>query len=291
MATENGNGLNNTLGYGRKSYPTWADVLSIVGVFFVASIAVGFVVNSLLKSSGGFPLFLSYTLSFVIVIVYALLLKKYRTGSFDQVLAMSFKGFNPRIILWGIILMAAVSVVIEPLIDLFPSQYLERLAEKLNNGGWAMLTSLIAAPLFEEMLFRGIIQEGLSRKYGSAMGITVAAFIFGIVHIIPQQVVAATVLGFILGYIYYRTHSLIPVIILHALNNAFAHFSILFTDDITMTTREMIGSDKIYYMVYGACVVIVILSSLKILSNLRGGKQPPSVSDENPEITKDGTAG
>ena len=52
--------------------------------------------------------------------------------------------------------------------------------------------------------------------------IIVAALVFGIFHLNPVQIVYATLLGIVLGWIYYRTGSLLSVIVGHVLNNSLA---------------------------------------------------------------------
>lgn len=85
----------------------------------------------------------------------------------------------------------AATILIEPVVALFPERWLELLDEHMRLGGWMMLTVIVAAPILEEILFRGIIQGSLVRKYGPWRGVLVASAIFGVVHGIPQQVVNA----------------------------------------------------------------------------------------------------
>ena len=78
-------------------------------------------------------------------------------------------------------------------------------------------------PLLEEVLFRGAIQGVLMRYFGRPLpAIILSALIFGIFHLNPVQIVYATLLGIVLGWIYYRTGSLMSVIVGHVLNNTFA---------------------------------------------------------------------
>ena len=78
-------------------------------------------------------------------------------------------------------------------------------------------------PLLEEVLFRGAIQGLLMRYFGHPWpAIIVAALVFGIFHLNPVQIVYATLLGIVLGWIYYRTGSLLSVIVGHVLNNSLA---------------------------------------------------------------------
>ena len=51
------------------------------------------------------------------------------------------------------------------------------------------------------MRFRGIVQDALTRKYGALRGVVIAAAVFGIVHLIPQQVINAFMVGSVLGQI------------------------------------------------------------------------------------------
>ena len=81
----------------------------------------------------------------------------------------------------------------------------------------------ILAPLLEEVLFRGAIQGVLMRYFGRPWpAIIVSALVFGIFHLNPVQIVYATLLGIVLGWIYYRTGSLLSVIVGHVLNNSLA---------------------------------------------------------------------
>ena len=104
-----------------------------------------------------------------------------------------------------------------------------------------MLTVIVAAPILEEILFRGIIQGSLVRKYGPWRGVLVASAIFGVVHGIPQQVVNAFFVGAVLGFVYYCSRSLIVVMVIHAINNAFSYF---FVDRGRRADEVYVGNDR-----------------------------------------------
>lgn len=98
--------------------------------------------------------------------------------------------------------------------------------EGLSRNPLGIFGLAVLAPLLEEVLFRGAIQGALMRFFGRPWpAIVVAALIFGIFHWNPVQVVYATLLGVIFGWIYYRTGSLLSVIVGHILNNTFAVIS------------------------------------------------------------------
>lgn len=209
--------------------------------------------------SVGFGSFLGYVIQFSLVIIFGLFQRKIRSPKGTRLLKFGLAKLDFVIILWGTIMVLATGVVIEPLLNLFPETYLDRLGNIMAAGGWMMFTSIVIAPIMEEILFRGILQDALMRKYGVFVGILIASAVFGIVHIIPQQVVNAFMIGIVLGYIYYRTGALLPVILIHCINNAISYFTWMLNGETLLSTREQMGNDTLYFTVYGiACVLFVI---------------------------------
>ncbi|MDR2936752.1 MAG: CPBP family intramembrane metalloprotease [Rikenellaceae bacterium] len=258
----------------QKSYPNWKDLLSIIAVYFLLSIAVGLAVGLTGKNRlEGFALFWGYCIPMGGTIIYALFLQKLRAGDLRGLVKLSIHGLNPRLILWGVVLMLAISVAIEPLLELVPDQWLEGLNTMVGKGdGWSILTTVIAASILEETLFRGIIQEGLFRKYEPWISIVVSAVIFGAIHVIPQQVVAASLMGLVLGYIYYKTRSLLSVVILHAVNNALALLGLMLSGGEPATLHEEIPIPWIYWTIYVAAALLLIISLVKVVMLIRRGK-------------------
>ncbi len=91
-----------------------------------------------------------------------------------------------------------------------------------NNGIEAILiffTIVVFAPVFEEMLFRGLLQRWLERVRGVTDGVLWASAIFAALHIIPQQLLPIIIMAVILGAITWRAESVWPAIAAHAANN------------------------------------------------------------------------
>ena len=80
----------------------------------------------------------------------------------------------------------------------------------------------VAAPVLEELFFRGILLKGLLRNYRPAVAIGQSALLFGLMHMSPAQSIATALMGLILGWLYYRTRSVTLCIGLHMLNNLLA---------------------------------------------------------------------
>ncbi len=83
----------------------------------------------------------------------------------------------------------------------------------------------VAAPIAEELFFRGFCFTALRRWIGVAGGAIATGVIFGAIHAGSAEVeflVPLAVLGALLCVLYHRTGSLLPCMVLHALNNALA---------------------------------------------------------------------
>ena len=82
-----------------------------------------------------------------------------------------------------------------------------------------LLAIVVAAPLTEEYLCRGIVLPALQRRWGSAVAVVGSALAFGALHMNPWQFFYAAVLGVTLGWLRVQSGSILPGILLHALNN------------------------------------------------------------------------
>ena len=126
-----------------------------------------------------------------------------------------------------------------------PQEIEQMLSEMLHNR-WGYLAIGILAPIVEEMVFRGAILrvllaplapskpprgEALMSPSGDDRGagplvwcaILFSALLFGAVHGNVQQFVHATLMGLLLGWMYYRTNSIVPGIVFHWINNTAAY--------------------------------------------------------------------
>ncbi|MFT5587590.1 MAG: membrane protease YdiL (CAAX protease family) [Cognaticolwellia sp.] len=101
---------------------------------------------------------------------------------------------------------------------------LERLGEAAESTGlsfWIMaLSTAVVAPVYEELLFRGYVFRGLSRSAGPGVAIGVSALLFAAFHGDPLHAIAVLPMGLFLGWLRWRTGSIWPSMIAHALNNA-----------------------------------------------------------------------
>lgn len=105
-----------------------------------------------------------------------------------------------------------------------PFARLRRAVEALTNLPFVdarvvdlVLISLLAG-VGEEALFRGVLQEALSRWSTPLLGLVVASLLFGLAHLItPTYAAVATLLGAYLGVLYLRFDNLVIPMGVHGL--------------------------------------------------------------------------
>ncbi len=103
---------------------------------------------------------------------------------------------------------------------------LERLMTQLLSSPAGYVAVGILVPLAEEIVFRGAILRTLLRLLPGNWhwgAIIISALIFGAVHGNMVQFVHATLLGLLLGWMYWRTDSIVPGVVLHWVNNSVAY--------------------------------------------------------------------
>src|SRR5690606_33733527 len=83
---------------------------------------------------------------------------------------------------------------------------------------WAVLAAVVVAPLFEELVFRVILQTWLERFIGRA-ALPVAAVLFAAVHRFPDSI-AIVPLALVLGAAYLSRRSYVEIVVAHATFNA-----------------------------------------------------------------------
>jgi len=111
-----------------------------------------------------------------------------------------------------------------------PQQLLERFSEDVIPKGmpaWQLVLYIALLPaVCEELAFRGILLNGLRRKFRPAGLILGIGLIFGLFHVTLYRIAPTAVLGMILTAIALMTGSVFPGMLLHAGNNALAVVSV-----------------------------------------------------------------
>ncbi len=121
---------------------------------------------------------------------------------------------------------------------LLPSQWLyeqlqvsmsedyQRLFEGILKEPWGYAAIGFLAPLAEEMVFRGAVLRtllGLFDRRRHWLPIAISALLFALVHWNMAQGLHAFLMGLLIGWMYYRTESIVPGLVLHGVNNSVAY--------------------------------------------------------------------
>jgi uncharacterized protein len=83
-----------------------------------------------------------------------------------------------------------------------------------------LITAAIAAPLFEEFLFRGFLLSSLTRYFPTWGAIVLSSLIFAVAHLSLSEVLPLMTLGIVLGFVYTRSQNLLSSMLLHSLWNS-----------------------------------------------------------------------
>lgn len=87
----------------------------------------------------------------------------------------------------------------------------------------------MAAPFAEELFFRGFFFQGLRQKYGWNRAALFSSLLFGAAHGQLAALLPTFLLGYVLAFIYQRSNSIWPGIILHFLINSMGMCALLIT--------------------------------------------------------------
>jgi uncharacterized protein len=82
-----------------------------------------------------------------------------------------------------------------------------------------LLLIAVVAPVAEELFFRGMLYPVLRRRWGPGWAIFLNAALFALVHFIPLLLPGLFYIGLVLAWVRERSGSVIPCIILHAIQN------------------------------------------------------------------------
>ncbi|AYE35235.1 CPBP family intramembrane glutamic endopeptidase [Clostridium septicum] len=99
----------------------------------------------------------------------------------------------------------------------------------------AILVVGIIAPIAEEFIFRGVIYRALKKNMSIVSTIIIQAILFGIFHGNLIQGMYTIPLALVLGYVTYRTNSLLPAIMIHIVNNTAATVMPMFLTGVDIT--------------------------------------------------------
>lgn len=119
-------------------------------------------------------------------------------------------------------------------VDQVAVKFLKLSASSVTTVVISIAMIIIAAPVIEEFLFRGCIQNWMRKYVGAKAAIILTSLIFAMMHYAPSQgksnfplIVSLCIFSLYLGFLYEKTRSLLAPIVLHATFNTISVIRIL----------------------------------------------------------------
>jgi CAAX protease family protein len=157
--------------------------------------------------------------------------------------------------------------------------------DAIADGSWWTITLLgiilsVIPALVEESLFRGYLQRRFLERWSPAVAISVSTLLFAIMHIDSlQHIIAVVPVGVVTGLLAYRTNSIKPGMLVHAIHNMGA---VGFGALATVLTPQ-IGEESLGLLFIGAIGALGLIGLPAVVSLLRSGK-PSAATSVVPEL-------
>jgi uncharacterized protein len=233
----------------RKPYPSFGAAMGLLGILLGFSVVGGVILGLLVTL---FPDILAP--GFMVVYIGSFILVLWLGIIFRRSSKFSAKGGSwylwPMLILFTLLFV----MVREPMIYLWQSW---EGADKDTLSGldtlnpYIVIVTVIAAPVFEELIFRGIILDGFLKRYKPRTAIFLSSLIFGIAHLNLPQFLNALLLGILMGWVYWKTKSLLLTILIHFINNLSATLLDFYNSKYCESmVRHFAGNTRTYLLIY-----------------------------------------
>jgi membrane protease YdiL (CAAX protease family) len=204
---------------------------------------------------------------------------------------LGLRGF-PSSFLLVLVLLLPMSVLVSELLNLahglFPppdaGEVAQRVVERLDTSTalGAVETAIVVvgiAPVVEEWLYRGVVQQGLVAHLGRVRGVLITACLFSFAHFEPSLSVASSLatfvatlpVGLILGAVRLATGSLLAAILLHASYNGVSLAALELAEQIPVAGYNAPGDHTPLTVLLPAAVAVCI--ALAVV--LRGAREAP----------------
>jgi membrane protease YdiL (CAAX protease family) len=158
------------------------------------------------------------------------------------------------------------SNILESVVNSFFGIQFENPAPEYGSDAWSFILMLLCVgilpALLEEFAIRGVVLGALRKKFSDTSAIVISSVLFGIMHGNLQQIPFATLLGLLLAYTTIYTGSLLPAIVIHAVNNTMS--VILAFSSQNMSPMVSIMTSYIYFtvsLIIGICGFIMLIKS------------------------------
>lgn len=172
---------------------------------------------------------------------------------------------------WAVLIWSVVAA----LGALIPSAWIQEQIPELPNlveqefdmilgNRWGYLAVGLLAPLSEELVFRGAILRSLLRspKLSPWGAVVLSALLFALMHFNPAQMPHAFLIGLLLGWMYWRTGSILPGVAYHWANNSAAYVIYNVYPDPDIKLVDIFKGSELHVLMAVGFSLLILLPAL-----------------------------
>jgi membrane protease YdiL (CAAX protease family) len=216
----------------RFPYATWGVQMAIGGVLLalgvgillgIPAIVIDHPVNGDLSDAANAAVQLATAVGFLLVPI--AVASRWGESSVGQALRrLGVRSFRPSALKWMAAAVGAYLLFAAVYTAIFGSPHQKDIAESFGAVPVQVALIVVAAPISEEVCFRGMLFGGLRTRMPRLAAALLSALIFGGLHALTglSAVPPLIAFGFVLALLYEKTGSIVPGILLHMLNNSVA---------------------------------------------------------------------
>ncbi len=206
----------------------------------------------------------SYDFAIFIIVVFTLSIWKMNFFSFFKPISLKEFFFSAFIALLLVFLYPLFKVpnflnnlIESKILTLEVSSYSPVITQKHYPQFYGLFRTVVLAPFFEELFFRGVVLNKVKEKYSAIVAILFSSILFAIYHMDFEQAIIAFFAGLIYGYIYIKKDNLSIVVLIHLLNN----LAFFFLKDKLIDAN---GWNILYYCIYPIGLLLLYIAIQKL---------------------------
>ncbi len=146
------------------------------------------------------------------------------------------------------------------------SQAQESVAKMRKASPWLLLAVFALAPaVIEELCFRGYLFSSFASIFTPTRTILITSVLFGLFHVLTgsallfERFVPSTLMGLLIGWVAYRTGSVLPGMVIHFVHNGLLNLVIYYQDQLAFLGADFEGEGHLplQWLLGAGCIVLV----------------------------------
>jgi CAAX amino terminal protease family. len=215
----------------KRPYPRAGEAVLLIVILFVIQFVGGILVYLSGAANEGIKgaLYLVFIVSLISVIVPSAIGLLNNNVSLKDY--FSWRKISPALFVLILILTAGIHFCLQGMTNAVVNTLPIRTTDAVSASGLTspagILFLVVVGPIFEEMLFRGIMLRGFLNNYSILKALLISSLLFGIAHFNIIQLFTTGCLGIVLALVFVKTGSLWYSILAHSFNNLLAVISLM----------------------------------------------------------------